>query len=139
MTEEAKSVLTPKSWAALVALSVIMSFIGVLTAPYGPSWMFSMVLGSFTAPIVALFFTMLLSKVSSAISKVLTPQILALVYTATAMSIVFCYSMIPYGIVHNAVNGRLNTYDWHPATWLVKDNPVFGPVNRDAVTPILTG
>jgi len=139
MTEEAKSVLTPKSWAALVALSVIMSFVGVLTAPYGPSWMFSMVLGSFTAPIVALFFIMILSKASSAISKVLTPQMLALVYTVTAMSIVFCYSMIPYGIVHNAVNGRLNTYDWHPATWLVKDNPVFGPVNRDAVTPILTG
>ncbi len=139
MTEEAKRVLTPKTWAALIALSAVMSFVGVLTSPYGPSWMFSMVLGSFTAPIIALFIVMIISKISSSFSKSLTPQLLALVYTVTAMSVVFCYSMIPYGIVHNAVNGRLNTFDWHPATWLVKDSWVFGPVNRDSVTPILTG
>jgi hypothetical protein len=139
MTEEAKRVLTPKSWAALVILSVVMSFIGVLTAPYGPSWMFSMVLGSFTAPIVALFFVMLISKVSSSFQKMLTPQILALVYTVTTMSIVFCYSMIPYGIVHNALNGRINTASWHPATWLVANETVFGPTNLAVIPSMLTG
>jgi len=137
-TVERRSVLTPKLWAMLAAFSLLMSLVGVLTAPFGPSWMFSMVLGTFTAPIVVLFVIFLLSRVAK---LSLTPQQLALVYTAAAMSVAFCYSMIPYGIIHNAAAFRLNQYNWHPTNWAVVDYWVFGPVISDPaeMTPIQTG
>jgi len=137
-TVERRSILTPKLWAMLAAFSLLMSLIGVLTAPFGPSWMFSMVLGTFTAPIVVLFILFLITRV---VKLSLTPQHLALVYTAAAMSVAFCYSMIPYGIIHNAAAARLWQYNWHPTNWAVRNYWVFGPIISDPaeMTPIQTG
>ncbi|MCC6050906.1 MAG: hypothetical protein LM580_09380, partial [Thermofilum sp.] len=98
-TMERRSILTPKLWVMLAAFSLLMSLAGVLTAPFGPTWMWSILFGTFTAPIVILFILLLISRV---VKLPLTPQHLALVYTAAAMSVAFCYSMIPYGIIHNA-------------------------------------
>jgi len=137
--EEGKSILTPKLWVYLVIFSVILSIIGVLSAPFTPAWAWSNLFTPFSAPMIILFILLIIGKVFPAFLKPLTRQKLGLLYAVASMSIILCNSWNPYSIVHNAVNGRLNTYDWHPATWLVKDNPVFGPVNRDAVTPILTG
>jgi hypothetical protein len=137
-TVERRSILTPKLWAMLAAFSLLMSLVGVLTAPFGPSWMFSMVLGTFTAPIVVLFILFLITRV---VKLSLTPQHLALVYTAAAMSVAFCYSMIPYGIIHNAAAARLWQYNWHPTNWAVRNYWVFGPIISDPaeMTPIQTG
>lgn len=141
MSTEVKSVLTPTTWAAVIVLSIIFSLVGVLAAPFGPTWAFCMVFGSFTTPIVILFVVMLLGKISSAIVKGLTPQKLALIYTATSISVIFCYSMIPYGIVHNAIAARSQQFDWHPGTWAIKESFVFGPIVQDPaeVTPFLEG
>jgi len=137
-TIERRSILTPKLWSMLAAFSLLMSLVGALTAPFGPSWMFSMVLGTFTAPIVVLFVLFLLSRVAK---FPLTPQQLALVYTAAAMSVAFCYSMIPYGIIHNAASLRLFQYNWHPTNWGIVNYWVFGPIVSDPaeMTPIQTG
>jgi hypothetical protein len=141
MSEEAKSVLTPTTMATVIIISVILSFIGVLASPFGPTWNFSMVLGSFTTPIVILFIIMMLAKVASGLNRSLSPQKLALIYAATSMAVVFCYSMIPYGIVHNAVNARQNQYDWHRGTTAIKDSWVFGPIvqSPDEMVPVLEG
>ncbi|MEM2823849.1 MAG: hypothetical protein QXF69_07080, partial [Thermofilaceae archaeon] len=125
---EIRSILTPKLWALLAVFSAAMSFIGVLTAPFGPSWMFSMVIGTFTAPIIVLFIILLVSKFTG---FTMSPQQLALLYTAASMSIAFCYSMIPYGIIHNAASLRLFQYDWHPTNWAVPSYWVFGPIISD--------
>jgi len=139
MAEEVKSALTTKLWVTLIVISAVMSFVGVLTAPFAPRWAWCTIFGSFTAPLVTLFIVLVISKIASPFTKALTPQKLALLYTVTAMSVVFCWSMIPYGIVHNAVNMRFFLFDWHPGTTAVAKQIVFGPLNRDAVLPILTG
>lgn len=137
MSTEVRSVLTAKTWATLIVISVIMSLVGVLTAPFAPGWSWSMLFGSFTLPIITLFIMLIIAKVSSSFSDSLTPQKLALLYTVASMSVVFCYSMIPYGIVHNAAQMRLTQYDWHPGTWAVKDVFIFGPVADVETTPVL--
>ncbi|MEM2621106.1 MAG: DUF6785 family protein [Thermofilaceae archaeon] len=135
---EVKTALKPSLWAGLAVFSLVMSLIGVLTAPFGPSWMFSMVIGTFTAPIVVLFIFLLLSRVTGISAS---PQTLALLYAAASMSIAFCYSMIPYGIIHNAAALRMNQYNWHPTNWAVPNYWVFGPIVSDPaeMTPITTG
>ncbi|MCC6049653.1 MAG: hypothetical protein LM580_03040, partial [Thermofilum sp.] len=79
--------------------------------------------------------------ISRVVKLPLTPQHLALVYTAAAMSVAFCYSMIPYGIIHNAAAVRLWQYNWHPTNWAVRNYWVFGPIVSDPaeMTPIQTG
>ncbi|MEM2960688.1 MAG: DUF6785 family protein, partial [Candidatus Bathyarchaeia archaeon] len=131
MSSEVKSVLTPTLWALLAVISIIMSLVGVLSSPFAPSWAWSMLFGSFTAPLIVLFIILLISRAVPSIRRALSPQKLALLYTAVAMSVVFCYSMIPYGILHNAVATRQNQYDWHPSNWAVKDLFVFGPIVSD--------
>jgi hypothetical protein len=138
MSSEVKSVLTPTLWAALAVVSVVMSLIGVLTSPFAPSWTWSILIGSFTAPMIVLFIVLIIAK---AIGRTVSQQTLALLYAATAMSVVFCYSMIPYGILHNAVAVRQNQYDWHPSNWVIKDLWVFGPIVSDPaeMVPITEG
>ncbi len=141
MSEEVKSILTPTTWVTLIIVSLIMSLVGVLSAPFAPSWTWSMVFGSFTTPIVILFIVLMIGKVSSGFKRSLSPQKLALLYVATSISVIFCYSMIPYGIVHNAIAVRQFQYDWHPGTMAVKNVFVFGPIVQDPseIVPYLEG
>jgi len=135
MTEEVKSVLTPTTWAALIVISVVMSFVGVMTAPFAPSWAWSTIFGSFSGPIIALFVILLISKIAHLPG--LTAQKLGLVYAVTAMAVIFCWSMIPYGILHNSVNIRLVTFD--PYTSSIKNSFVFGPSDASVVQKIQSG
>ncbi|MEM1820397.1 MAG: DUF6785 family protein [Thermofilaceae archaeon] len=87
---------------------------------------------------IVLFIILLVSKFTG---FTMSPQQLALLYTAASMSIAFCYSMIPYGIIHNAASLRLFQYDWHPTNWAVPSYWVFGPIISDPaeMTPIQVG
>jgi|GEM_PF-616073 len=134
MAEEVKSALTPKMWIILIALSVLMSIIGVSAAPFAPSWAWSTVMGSFTGPIVILFILLLISKALKL--QGLNLQRLGLVYTVSAISLIFCWSMIPYGILHNSANMRMVTYD--PYTTALADQFVFGP-RAEVAAKIQTG
>lgn len=133
---EVKSVLTPKLWAALIVISIIFSLLGVLSNPFAPSWVYTL-LGSFTGPLAALFILLLIAKAVPSLTRKLTPQNLALLYSAVAMSLVFSYFMIPYAIIHNQLAVRQWQYDWHPANREVTGVFIFGPFVSDPSDPII--
>ncbi len=135
MSTEVKSILTSRTWMQMIIVAVILCFAGVLSAPFSPSWAWSMIFGSFTGPLIVLFVILIISRVAdlSGVSR----QKLALLYTVASMSFVFCYSMVPYGILHNSVRIRLTTFE--PYTSAVANSFVFGPSDRDLVALIQTG
>ncbi|MEM2700036.1 MAG: DUF6785 family protein, partial [Candidatus Bathyarchaeia archaeon] len=133
---EVKTVLTPKLWAALIVVSIIFSLLGVLSNPFAPSWVYTL-LGSFTGPLAALFILLLIAKAVPSLARKLTPQSLALLYSAVAMSLVFSYFMIPYAIIHNQLAVRQWQYDWHPANREVTGVFIFGPFVSDPSDPIV--
>jgi cyanate permease len=92
MSVEVKSVLKGKTWAMIIIFAVFMSFIGVLSAPFAPTWCWSILFGTATGPIVVLFITLIISKVSK---RIFSPQILALLYATSSLSLAFCWSMVP--------------------------------------------
>jgi len=133
---ENKSILTPRMWIALILLSATMSFIGVLTAPFAPSWAWSMILTNFSAPIVVLFILLIISKATG--WSAFSPQKLGLLHTVMAMSICFCgTTWVPYGIVHNAATCRLVSNE--PYTSSIAASWVFGPSDPGVVKLIQTG
>jgi hypothetical protein len=133
--EEFKSILTAKMWAFLILISAMLSLIGVFSAPFAPSWTWSTLLTPSSSPLVVLFIVLLLSKIFSKASglspRIMAPQNLALLYVVSVISIAFCYSWVPYSILHNAIATRQWQYDWHPSNWAVKDLFVFGPIVSD--------
>jgi len=135
MSVEVKSILTPKLWATVIVTAIILCFVGVLSAPFAPRWAWSMIFGSFTGPLVIFFILLIISRVSTITG--LDRRKLGLLYTVASMSFVFCYSMIPYGILHNSVRIRLTTFA--PYTDAVAGTFVFGPTDKDLVALIQTG
>jgi hypothetical protein len=136
---EARSVLTPKLFAALVLFGAFMGLAGVLTTPFVPSWLgWSTLLSPFSAPLITLFILLLLSQFAGVPVK---REKLVLLTTAAAIGVSFCYSWVPYGIIHNAAAVRLWQYNWHPTNWAVRNYWVFGPIISDPaeMTPIQTG
>ena len=134
---EVRSVLNAGTWVTLIILSIFVSFIGVLSAPFAPTWAWSILFGSMSGPIIVLFVVLIIAKVSSPFARSLSPQKLGLVYAVSSMSLVFCWSMIPYGILHNAATMRLVSNE--PYTSAVAASWVFGPSDPDIVSPIQTG
>ncbi|MEM2151251.1 MAG: DUF6785 family protein [Candidatus Bathyarchaeia archaeon] len=134
MSVEVKSVLKGKTWAMIIIFAVFMSFIGVLSAPFAPTWCWSILFGTATGPIVVLFITLIISKISG---RVFSPQMLALLYATSSLSLAFCWSMVPYGILHNAATTRLVTNE--PYTSSIAKSWVFGPTDPTLVVPLQTG
>jgi hypothetical protein len=130
-----ESILTPRMWAFVIALSLVMSLIGVLSAPFAPSWCWSILFGSATGPIIVLFITMILFKITTSLKTMASAPKLGIMYAVSSMSLVFCWSMIPYGILHNSANCRLSTIEPYTShlSW------VFGPTNREIVKLLQTG
>ena len=134
---EIKTVLTTKMWVTVVVLSILMGFIGVLSAPFAPVWAWSTLFGTATGPVIGLFVILLTSKASKPFSKLFSPQKLAILYTVFSMSLAFCWSMIPYGILHNAALTRLVGNE--PYTSSIAAAWVFGPSDPEVVKFIQTG
>jgi len=136
---EVRSVLTPRLFALLVLFGAFMGLAGVLTTPFVPSWLgWSTLLSPSSAPLVTLFILLLLSQFAGISVK---REKLVLLATAAAMGVSFCYSWVPYGIIHNTAAIRLWQYNWHPTNWAVRSYWIFGPIVSDPaeMTPIQTG
>ncbi|MEM2217091.1 MAG: DUF6785 family protein, partial [Thermofilaceae archaeon] len=126
-------------FASLVLFGAFIGITGVLTTPFVPGWLgWSTLLAPTSAPLVILFILLLLARFTG-IS--ISSQKLALLFTASAMGVAFCYSWVPYGIIHNSAALRQNQYNWHPTNWAVPNYWVFGPIVSDPaeMTPITTG
>lgn len=135
--KELKSVLTLNMWIFVMIFAVIMSLIGTLSAPFSPSWAWCVLFGPPTGPLITLFVLLLLSKVAPSL-KNLSRQKLAIFYTVSSMALVFSWSMVPYGILHNSVRGRLGgAYAYPPYTdylpW------IFGPSDPSLARSIMIG
>jgi hypothetical protein len=136
---EVKSVLTPKLFALLVLFGAFMGLVGVLTTPFVPSWLgWSTLLSPTSTPLIVLFILLLLAQFAGI---TVSREKLVLLAVAGAMGVSFCYSWVPYAIIHNSAAARLYQYNWHPTNWAVVDYWVFGPIVSDPaeMTPIQTG
>ncbi len=132
---ELKSVMTPRMWAFIIVFSVVMSSVGVVTSPFAPTWTWSILFGTATGPIVVLFIAILLGAAAPSIKKIVSPQKLAVLYTAAGMSLAFAWSMVPYGILHNSALTHMVTFP--PYTDYI--SWVFGPKDVEVVRQLTTG
>ncbi len=132
MTEEIKSILTPKLFVTLIIVAILSAIINLILQPY-TTLAGGLMFYHWTLPLIVLFAILLLSMALPQFKKLLNRPKLGLLYVAIAMGVVFSYQSCPYAIIHNAITMKQTMFEWWPFNWAVKDSWVFGPITPDYV------